>query len=311
MRVLCLTNMYPTEREPQFGCFVKEQVEDLRARNLEIDVVSFDGRSDPSQYARAAVRLRRRLRLREYDLVHAHYGVTGAVALVQRKLPVVTTFYGSDIGFIRWQRRVSWVVARLCTPIFVSAAAARRMGRLDAAVIPTPVDLDRFSPIPRGEARELLGWRQDVPYLLFPASRTSPVKDPELFDRVAAALRQKESRLQTVSLERLARDRVALVMNAVDATLMTSRSEGSPVAVKESLACMTPVVSVDVGDVNTVLSGLPGCSVQPRDPECLAKGVLDALSAGKSPELRARMLAYSRPEMAARVEAVLRSVVTA
>ena len=50
-------------------------------------------------------------------------------------------------------------------------------------------------------------------------------------------------------------------MNAVDVTLLTSDWEGSPGAVRESLACQTPVVSVPVGDVPNVLSGLPGCAV--------------------------------------------------
>ena len=63
-------------------------------------------------------------------------------------------------------------------------------------------------------------------------------------------------------------------MNAVDVTLMTSRLGGSPVAVRESLACETPVVSVAVGDVPEVLAGLSGCAVvQPR-PDERARGVL-------------------------------------
>ena len=64
-----------------------------------------------------------------------------------------------------------------------------------------------------------------------------------------------------VSLEGFSREQVAKVMNAVDVTLMTSDFEGSPVAVKESLACMTPVVSVPVGDLPELLEGLPGCAI--------------------------------------------------
>src|SRR5207248_6327956 len=39
MRVLVVTNMYPTEANPQFGIFVKEQVESLRALGVDIDVL--------------------------------------------------------------------------------------------------------------------------------------------------------------------------------------------------------------------------------------------------------------------------------
>ena len=54
-------------------------------------------------------------------------------------------------------------------------------------------------------------------------------------------------------------------MNAVDVLLLTSRSEGSPNVVKESLACNRAVVSVDVGDVKERLAGIEGCRVSERD----------------------------------------------
>jgi glycosyltransferase involved in cell wall biosynthesis len=75
-------------------------------------------------------------------------------------------------------------------------------------------------------------------------------------------------------------------MNAVDVTLMTSHFEGSPVAIKESLARTTPVVSVPVGDLPELLDGLPGCAVVPRDPVLLANAVLQALECGGDSALR-------------------------
>jgi glycosyltransferase involved in cell wall biosynthesis len=98
-------------------------------------------------------------------------------------------------------------------------------------------------------------------------------------------------------------------MNAVDMTLMTSDDEGSPVAIKESLACMTPVVSVPVGDVPDLIAGLAGCAVAPRDPAALARGVLDALRAERRPELRARVEPFSRVRSAERTLALYESVV--
>jgi glycosyltransferase involved in cell wall biosynthesis len=85
---------------------------------------------------------------------------------------------------------------------------------------------------------------------------------------------------------------------------MTSLSEGSPIAVRESLACETPVVSVPVGDVPGLLRGLPGCSICARDPAALAAGVIRALGTGRRHELRARVEAYSRDRIAEKVLAV-------
>ena len=307
MRILCVTNMYPTTAEPWFGCFVKEQMDAVRSLGIETTVFQFEGRRDPLEYGRAALRLPALLEREHFDLVHAHYGLSGAVALSQRRLPVVTTFHGSDTGYSRWQGWVSWIVARATVPVFVSSASARRLGLPSAAVIPSAVDVERFVPNDRVKARQALGWDEDGRYVLLPGSRSNRVKRADLFDAAVQEARLSVPDLTPVSLEGFSREQVVDVMNAVDLTLMTSESEGSPVAIKESLACTTPVVSVDVGDVSEVLAGLQGCSIRSREPRDLADGVLAALAAPPSSVLRERALRYSSRRIAERVVAVYES----
>jgi teichuronic acid biosynthesis glycosyltransferase TuaC len=302
MKVLVLTNMYPTERAPWSGIFVAEQVEDLLNLGVAVEVCSFDGRADRVAYARAARTVRRVVAAGDFDLVHAHYGLTGAVALTQRRVPVITTFWGSDT-FIPWQRAVSFVVARLTTPVFVSEVIRARLRLLSAAVVPSAVDMLRFRPMPRDVARRLLGWEESGVYVLLPGSRRSAMKNVALFDASLEAL-PTEPPVRPLALDGYSRDEAALVMNAVDVMLMTSLSEGSPVAVRESLACETPVVSVAVGDVPELLCSLPGCSICPRNPAALAAGVLRALGTGRSHELRTRAEQYSRERIAGQLFAV-------
>ena len=117
MRVLVVTNMYPSQEEPQFGTFVKEQTEDLIKLGVEVEVLHFDGRKSWTRYVAAAAAIRRKVGGGRFDLVHAHYGLAGAAALLQRRVPVVTTFHGSDFsGAIPWQVWVSRFVARLGQP---------------------------------------------------------------------------------------------------------------------------------------------------------------------------------------------------
>jgi glycosyltransferase involved in cell wall biosynthesis len=101
---------------------------------------------------------------------------------------------------------------------------------------------------------------------------------------------------------------VANVMNAVDVTVVTSNFERSPVAVKESLACMTPVMSVPVRDLPQLLSGLPGCAIVPRDPVALSDAILRALASGRDPMLRQRAERFSRRRVAERTVARYESV---
>ena len=308
MKVLCFTNMYPTEAEPWAGCFVRDLVEDVRALGTDVEVLAFDGRKRKRAYAEAGVMLRRALRGGRFDLVHAHYGLTGVVALGQRNVPTIVTFHGSDTGTIPWQGWLSWFVARLTTPVFVSRDGARRLGCSNAVVIPAGVDVDLFQWRPAAEARRSLGWPEHGRLVLLPGARANPRKGAPLFDLTVRELRRRVPDVAPVSLEGFRRDQAADVMNAVDVTLMTSDFEGSPVSIKESLACMTPVVSVPVGDVPELLEGLPGCAVAPRDPTALAEAVLAAFDTGGDPALRRRAERLARHRIAERTVAVYESV---
>jgi glycosyltransferase involved in cell wall biosynthesis len=301
--------MYPTEEEPWYGCFVHDQAEDLGALGIDMEVLHFDGRHEPLNYLKTAREIRKRVSRELFDLVHAHYGLTGAAAAVQRRVPTVTTFHGSDCnGAIPWQRYVSWAVARCSYPIFVSEEGRRSLACPSAPVIPAGVDTELFEPLDRREARRRLGWEEDVRYALLPGSRTNPGKRAGLFDAVIAEVRKTVPALKPVALEGFSREQTAAVLNAVDLTLLTSDREGSPVTVRESLACMTPVVSVDVGDVPKVLAGLPGCGIFPSEPKALASGVLAALESGRESTLRARAERYSRRLTAERLAAVYAGV---
>ena len=310
MRVLCFTNMYPTDEEPWEGSFVRELVEGVRAHGVDVEVLAFDGRVRRRAYAEAALLLRRALRRSRFDIVHAHYGLTGMVALTQRKAPTIVTFHGSDTGNprVKWQAWVSWLVARGATPVFVNRAAARRLGRPDAAVIPAGVDVGVFRPRPAAEARRSLGWPIDGRFILLPGARANPDKGAPLFDSVIHELGHRVPDVTPMSLEGFPRERVVDVMNAVDVTLMTSVFEGSPVSVKESLACRTPVVSVPVGDLQELLDGLPGCAVAPRRPDALADAVVAALEHGGSDSLRQRAEQFSTARVSERTVELYRSV---
>jgi teichuronic acid biosynthesis glycosyltransferase TuaC len=307
LRVLVVTNMYPTPVERWFGSFVRDQVEDLRALGLDLRLLAFDGRRRARNYARAAREVSRIVAQERFDVVHAHYGLTGAVASLQRRVPVLTTFHGSDYtGAIRWQLAVSRLVSRRTVPVVVSEAGRRALGRPSAAVIPAGVDMDLFQPIDRDLARQGLGWDEDARYVLLPGAR-SQAKGAPLFDAVVSRAQTVVANLRPVSLEGLSRQDVSLAFNAVDVTLMTSEREGSPLTVRESLACLTPVVSVEVGDVPQVIADLAGCGVFPRTPSALALGVLEALSAERHPDLRRRAELTSRRRVAERLRALYAS----
>ncbi|MFM7104398.1 MAG: glycosyltransferase, partial [Flavobacteriales bacterium] len=71
-----------------------------------------------------------------------------------------------------------------------------------------------------------------------------------------------------------------LLLNACDCLLICSDSEGSPVMVKEAMACNLPVVTTDVGDVVSVIDGSHPSGVAEQRPKAIAEEINLVLQAG-------------------------------
>lgn len=213
-----------------------------------------------------------------YDLVHAHYGLTGPMALAQLRKPVVLSLWGSDLhGPFE---PVSRVCARLSDEVVVMSDEMRDLLDASCAVIPDGVDLDQFEPRPRDEARETVGWDEDGYNVLFPYAPTRSVKDYPRAKRIVDAVDHRLDRpvtLQTVY--GVDHATVPTYLNAADALILTSKSEGSPNSVKEALACNVPVVATDVGDVRERLAGVDPSTVASTDAE-LIEGLTRILERG-------------------------------
>lgn len=283
-RVLVLTNMWPTPAAPNGGVFVREQVEALReaAPAIEFDVMHVEGARSRLAYLSAVPLLGRRLRERRYDLVHAHYGLTAAVAATQRRVPVVATFHGSDIH-IGWQRMISRPAARRADARIFVSERLRTRAALPGHVIPCGVNVRTFRPMERSEARRELGWAAEGYVVLFPGSPGNRVKNHELFQATLAALPPALRRAtRPFALTGVPRERVPLVLAAVNAVLITSHYEGASSVAKEALACARPVVAVEVGDVPEMVADVEGCAIAARGADALAARLADALAVGEA-----------------------------
>lgn len=258
MRVLVVTNMYPTHERPELGVFVRDQVEALcRIPGLEIELFAFP--PGKTSYPRAVRDLRRLLKRRSFDVHHAHYGLTGWVAHLAGCDPLVVTFHGTDLRHPRvgpWSRRLA---RRIALPAVVSSDLGHelRMPRLDQkpAVLPCGVDMQLFRPLDRAAARERLGLDPAARYVLFPAD---PARPEKRHDRVTMTLKELPH-VRELSLGAVSPERVPLFVNAADVVLVTSDYEGYGRAALEALACDVPVFSTPVGIAPDVLPDVPGC----------------------------------------------------
>ncbi|AJF25980.1 glycosyl transferase [Haloarcula sp. CBA1115] len=295
-----------TTRRP----FFHKQVEALERHGINCTVLEVPGGDEATRSPMAYLRFYTESLSAapwQYDLVHANYGLTAPMALAQPTRPVVLSLWGSDI-FGQYDR-LSRQCATLADEVVVmSSAMADALGEA-CHVIPHAVDFEQFEPVPTETAKETLGWDDSRYHVLFPYDPDRAEKDHPRAVRVIDAVNE---RLDTpVSLEvvhGVTHDRVPTYMNAADALILTSTHEGSPNAVKEALACNTPVVSVDVGDVASLIDGAARSAVCADDEE-LTTALTATLQSSEAVHGRVAVEPLRLNRMAERLTAVYRSAI--
>ena len=288
MKVVVLTTSYPRHAGDVAGRFVAEGVEVLRARGLDVDVVS------PARFrhfgiaygAGVAGNLRRRPWLgaamplmltgfaraarraaRDADLVHAHWLPAGGVALATGR-PFIVQLWGTDVELARkvppLARRVLRRARVVIAPSSALAHEAERLGARDVRVIPNGVE------VPNEVGREA------EPLEILYAGRLS--REKGILELVAAA----DGMQLVVAGDGPLRDRVPGALGFVPHDELTklyaraavvacpSHREGFGVTCAEAMAHGRPVVASAVGGLlDLVVHEETGLLVPPRDAVAL------------------------------------------
>lgn len=289
MRVLAVTNMYPTPYRMSLGIFVEQQVKGLREIGVKVEVLYLNRFRDGADvYSKIREPLFYAIHRYKPDLVAVMYGGVMAYKVTQlvHNRAVVVSFCGSDLlgeNYSGLRRRAAslfgvWCsrrAARTAAGVVVKSPNLRRalpssIPEERVRVVANGVDLVKFRPMRRRECQERLGWSQDEFHVLFPSNSGDPVKQPELAKGAVKELVKMGVPAQLHFLKGVSHEMVPTWLNASDVLLLTSRQEGSPNVVKEALACNRPVVSVDVGDVAERISRVKGCHIGKRHAGDLA-----------------------------------------
>jgi teichuronic acid biosynthesis glycosyltransferase TuaC len=327
MRILAVTNMYPTPATPTSGTFVEQQIAGLRQVGLDVEILFVNRIGDGMRaYLKVPDALRARIKTYDPDLVHVMYGgvMAAQVTRTVRDRSVVVTFHGSDLLGEILSGKVRKMIAGL--GVIASASAARRAARvivvsrgLEAAlarrtqtanvcVIPCGVDLERFTPMDQEACRTQLGWDKGSFHVLFPANDGNAVKRPALARAAVEAMNRLGVPAKLHYLKGVPHRQVVTWLNASHVLLMTSLHEGSPTIVKEALACGIPTVSVDVGDVAEQIKDVDGCYISPADPAQLAGMMLRVYHGLRRVAGRSSVLEFSLERIARRVLGVYEDV---
>lgn len=286
--------------------------------------------TDPTNDSRALVAVRRLLIETRPAILHTHMAKAGTIGrmaarTVASRPRTVHTFHGHVLdGYFRpsTQRAFIEVERRLArtTDVLIAVSPEIRDALLDLRigrpaqfhVVSLGFDLSRFLAVerPAGALRARLGLPADVP-LVGIVGRLVPIKD--VATMLAAMAELPAAHLAVVgdgelrpALEAAARQLgvagrvhftgwwadVAEAMSDLDVVALTSRNEGTPVALIEAQAAGRPVVATDVGGVRHVVGdGEGGYLVAPGDVTALADRIGRLVA---DPGLRGEMGAKGR-----------------
>ena len=274
----------------RYAPFVVEQAEALQGAGCEIEWFGVQGKGIAG-YIREISRLRKIISKFRPDVIHAHYGLSCLLAnLATRRVPVVSTYHGSDINMPKVRRFSKMAIRLSAWNIFVSKKNMALAGAVEGkkcSLIPCGINI----PLPWNDLQKqkvdqltLNQWVETImpkgkKYVLFAGAFDNAVKDPELAKQAINELKNEGVNAELVELKGYTRDQVNALMYNCDAFLMTSKTEGSPQVIKEALVCGCPLVSVDAGDVKERLEGVEGCYVvESRNPQDLAEALRKALA---------------------------------
>ncbi len=289
MRILFVASGHGPHKE--MAPFTRAQASSLRRIGLTINSFPIEGQGLRA-YVRAIPQLRKYLRENPPDVIHAHYSLSGWVAVAARpRQPIVLSLMGTDaygeyvgenkvIPQSRLLTLLTWLIQPFVQKIICKsaniAAYSYRPGITE--ILPNGVELDKFELLPHEATRKALGLRPDRRYVLFLGDPKNPRKNVALARRAISLLQRDD--VELLLPYPIPHSEVVRYFNAADAFVLCSYMEGSPNVVKEAMACNCPLVVTDVGDAAWLVGDEPGCYVASFDPADFAQKLELALQFG-------------------------------
>jgi glycosyltransferase involved in cell wall biosynthesis len=326
MRILIVTQMWPTPAEPDLGSFLLPLRRELEAQGHAVDVAAIGQRGGgPAKYARLTRDAVAAARRSKPDVVFAHFlfpaGFAGLLAARAARVPLVVMAHGTDVANldrapIRAATRpvVRGASAVIANSRWLAARLERHYVGLECEVCDLGVDLAEFAP---GVAPA--PWAGEHPRFLCVGSLVERKNVVALADAFAALGRgsltyvgdgplraQLEGRAGVTVIGRVPHAEVPSWVAACDVLCQPSLLEPFGLAALEAMAVERTVVATTEGGPPEFVTPEAGILVDPRDPAALT-AALAAAAAMPSPNPAARAVAaeHDVARQAARMAAIL------
>ena len=254
---------------------VKNQYESLINIGIQVDIYTIRGKGILG-YLKNIRPLRNKLKKENYDLIHAHYSLSGIIASLAEAKPLIVSLMGSDAHIKGWLKKITLKFQKKWDVTILKSKDMQEHLQLESFnILPNGVDTKRFCPIPKNEARNQLNLDLEDKLLVFIANPNREEKNFKLAQDAMNLVKTKNVKL--IPVYNTPNEKIPLYLNAADMLVLSSKYEGSVNVVKEAMACNTPIVSTNVGDVQKNISGLQSCLISDNNPVDFAAKIYEVL----------------------------------
>lgn len=226
--------------------------------------------------------LRRKIKFISPDIIHAHFSLTALIVSIVKSKPLIVSLMGSDVKssnklkfLIRFFSKFSWN-----STIVKSEDMKTSINLMEAKVIPNGVDIDMFFPMDKTKCQDALNWEEHKTHILFAANPIRPEKQYSLFEKAINLI--NKGNIVVHSLIDIEHSEIPIYLNASDVVVLTSKWEGSPNIIKESMSCNRPIVATKVGDIEWLFGNTDGHYLCCSNIIDIAKQINKAISYSKS-----------------------------
>jgi glycosyltransferase involved in cell wall biosynthesis len=251
MKVLFVTNCFPTEKDPDYGIFVKSQFESLKSL-IEIDLYFINSRDNGfKNYFKKPPRSV----IDSCDIIHFHHLFTLLAQLpwvIFTRKKIVLSFLNEFTNEIKY-RLPNFIKVLICRFVILFCdryimKSANDLTHDKAVYLPNGVDSEFFIPASSPS---------DENKIFFVSSKNQFRKQKRLdiAEKVVGILKVHfgiSAKLFVAS--GLSRNEYYEQLSTSRVHLLCSDYEGSPNSIKEAMSCNIPVVSTDVGNVKKMFS---------------------------------------------------------
>ncbi len=272
--------------------FITEQGNELEKQGINVEYFPIVGKG-LFGYLRNFKALKSKLKERKFDIIHAHFGLSGALAILQCKLPVIITFHNGETLTVKGNIISSIASLFSAHNIYVASHIydlAYFKNKKKYSVLPCGINLNDLVVIPQNKAKSKMNLPNDKVNILFGGNFGNLRKNYALAKQALELLNLENVNL--IELKGFTREEVTNLLCGCDLLLLPTKSEGSPQIIKEAMACNCPIVATDVADIKELTGGIEGCYITDFNPENVASSLRKAISYNKRTNGRDLMIKY-------------------